>query len=72
MVGNRLKTWEKTIVTDRAQGMQRESVRIYGIVCFFGTEVVKSHALGTQYFAGQHEGPEEEEHRHISNNLATH
>ena len=52
--------------------MQRESVRIYGIVCFFGTEVVKSHALGTQYFAGQHEGPEEEEHRHISNNLATH
>lgn len=33
VVDNHLNNWEKTMVTDRAQGMQRKAVHIYSIMC---------------------------------------
>lgn len=47
VVDNHLKIWEKTMVTDRAQGMQRKAVPIYLQHHVLGIEAVQGHALGT-------------------------
>lgn len=47
VVDNYLKNSEKTMITDRAQGMQRKAVPIYLQHHVLGIEAVQGHALGT-------------------------
>lgn len=69
VVDNHFKNWEKAIVR-QSQGHAKEG-SAYLQYHVLGIEIVEGRALGTCNDAEQEEGSEEEEHRHISDYLAT-